>query len=501
MLTETFIASVGEQINAHRTDTGKDATIVLLEHQPIVQIKSFFKKSVTPPHCLAASTSHIFAAQHAKAVVNVYSRAKGNQEATVPFPERVSSIALACADTVLILSTFEGKIFLWDITSGRQVHTTQAHLQAITNLAVDSTSNFLISVSADSTAQVWSIPSLLSFETSIDARLPLSSFTAHQSSITSIALGHSATHQNFAATISEDKTCLLWNYYDNSLLATLLLAHTPVAVQVDAADRAIYVGFDDGSLQQIDLYEQPVTSRANVGSSVQPGERRRWRFADNVHGAICSMAMSFDSTSVLTGHQSGDVLIWDVATGHARALALQPGLPGPVTNIQLLESPADTSLRGVDTPVVVKPKFGASTEISSNAPLDFTMHVQFTLPVIPTETAFQRAVTSTTIPGDMLQKGLEGLSQWTQTSHPPANGNKDDLGDDFMALDEPEREAQATLADENVELKRQLASLRQVQAAMFDRMDRLSAERSALLQREEARLLKLPSGSLNENAD
>lgn len=493
MLAETFIASIGVLNNAHRTDAGKDVAIAVLEHQPVVQIKSSYKKSITPAHCLAASPTHIFAAQQAKAVVHVYNRVKGSQEATVPFPERVTSIALACADTVLIVATCEGKIFLWETTSGRQVHVSQSHLQDVTALVVDSASNFFISASADSTAQVWSLPKLLSFETDVDARTPALAFTSHRSRISDIALGHSATHQNFAASVSDDKTCLLWNYHDGAILATFLLSYTPVAIQLDAADRAIYVGYDDGSLQQIDLYDVATSRSKSVqnGSQItfQPGDKRRWTQADDTNGSLLCLAMSFDSTLVLTGHQSGAVSAWDVATGHMRLLALQPPMPGPVTNL-LLCPMGIASDCNIGVQMVVKPKFAAMVSDTSSIPLSYAMHLQLGSTVHATESAFQRALRAPSVPQEMLDDGLAELLRWSQV--PQANGqDKESVpAEDFMALDSRQDDAQATLTRENAELKRQLSSLRHVQMATFDRMDRLSAEKKALIQRENDRMLK-----------
>ena len=55
----------------------------------------------------------MFAAQKDKAHVHVYSRAKGNQEALVPFPERITSIALV--GDVLVLGTAQGRLTLWEV--------------------------------------------------------------------------------------------------------------------------------------------------------------------------------------------------------------------------------------------------------------------------------------------------------------------------------------------------------------------------------------------------
>ena len=65
-------------------------------------------------NALAASSTHIFAAQADKAVVHVYSRERGNQEALISFPERIHSLALI-GEGVLVLGSAEGRVILWEV--------------------------------------------------------------------------------------------------------------------------------------------------------------------------------------------------------------------------------------------------------------------------------------------------------------------------------------------------------------------------------------------------
>lgn len=118
MLSESFVAST---LSSAKTPTAtlRDVGICLQEFQPSPQLRSTFKKSSTTTNCLAVSPSHIFSAQADKAVVHVYSREKGNQEALVPFPERIRSIAVAGAKygDVLVLGTEGGRLILWEVRS------------------------------------------------------------------------------------------------------------------------------------------------------------------------------------------------------------------------------------------------------------------------------------------------------------------------------------------------------------------------------------------------
>ena len=117
MLSESFVTSIRAQPKSANTAIAKDVGIYIHEIHPSHTIKSSFKKSSAPVNALAANSTHIFAAQVDKAVVHVYSRECGNQEALVSFPERIRCLNLA-GDGVLVIGTVEGRIiFMGGTTS------------------------------------------------------------------------------------------------------------------------------------------------------------------------------------------------------------------------------------------------------------------------------------------------------------------------------------------------------------------------------------------------
>lgn len=117
MLSESFVASVLASSKTPAISTLKDVGICIHELQPASALRATFKKSSTAPNGLAVTPTHVFAAQADKAVVHVYSRIRGNQEATVPFPERIRSAAVAGGPNgeVLVLGTEGGRLILWEV--------------------------------------------------------------------------------------------------------------------------------------------------------------------------------------------------------------------------------------------------------------------------------------------------------------------------------------------------------------------------------------------------
>lgn len=119
MLTEQFVAAISGSTKPN-TGVTKDQGIFVHEVQPLAAQRHVYKKSATAQNGIAVSSTHIFAAQAEKAIVHVYNREKGNQEAIVPFPERIHSIALAAQETVLLLGAESGRVLAWEVSRASQ---------------------------------------------------------------------------------------------------------------------------------------------------------------------------------------------------------------------------------------------------------------------------------------------------------------------------------------------------------------------------------------------
>jgi pre-rRNA-processing protein IPI3 len=514
MLTEQLVASIGVPLKTPGTHIAKDAAIFINTFQPAGGAQGIFKKSAAPANCLAISESHIFAAQIDKAVVHVYSREKNNQEATVPFPERITSLLLACQDSVLVLGTNDGRLFAWEVASGRLVATKQAHLQAVTALTVDERSNFLLSASADSTIHVWSLPELLAFSSAEDTS-PVRTFSTHRSKVVALAIGHGASSCNFAVSVAEDKTCLVWDYKSNGLLRTFLLPAVATCIALDPADRAFYLGYQDGSVQQIDLYRSAngsfdaVQNGSGATNPIQPKASSCWKLQDASLGGILSMVLSFDGTTLITGHESGALLSWDTNRGSYLSNLPQSPLPGPVTNVVLLPVTGFVNQDGEQSArtrvsEITKPKFGAhTTDEGYGVPGNYSLNVQLSTKLSAPDTPndFYNALTGPSFPTSILDQGLSELASWGQNATgmtASTNGGSAEHGEDFMSLDE--QPGKMTAEQENAILKSQIAALRRVQTTSLQSVYQLSEEKKVLLRREQARSAA-QNGSVSSGED
>ncbi|KNG47380.1 wd repeat-containing protein [Stemphylium lycopersici] len=484
MLTEQFVAAISASTKPN-TGALRDAGIFVHEFQPLAAQRHVYKKSATAPNGIAMSASHIFAAQSEKAVVHVYSREKGNQEALVPFPERIHSIALAAQDSVLLLGTESGRVLAWEISSGRLVSTSTSHLQPVTSIVVDPSSNYFLSGSSDAMVHVWALPSILSF--SPDAsRSPIHTLSTHRGPISSIACGHSSNSANIAVSISADKSAIVWDYQSGQALRTYLLQEAPTAVTLDPADRAFYVAYADGSLQTIDFYDEVQKSTSvNVlrdsalsHRPIQPSPKTRFSAESQKLGGALSLSLGWDGTTLISGHASGKIAVWDVAK--ANYLSTSANLPGPVSNLQFL---APTGFPNAPEPTfkihtIVKPKQDAGLASSGNGlvPPHYTLNMQLT----------GRLHSPHVFPTNMLEESLAELDSWgTQ----PKGGLAP--AEDFMALNEDGVNADASSGNaqqaEVKELKKQLASLQRIQKVTFSQLSELQEEKDYFMDQEKKR--------------
>lgn len=376
----------------------------------------------------------------------------------------------------------------------------QGHIQKVTAIVVDPSNQFFLTGSSDSTVLVWSLLSLLGSDESSDAwqsgetRVPIQNFTLHRAAISAISIGHSTSHTNFAVSISEDRTALIWQYTEGTLLRTYLLDDIPRSIAVDPADRAIYLGYESGAIQLLELHGTEGTLNALNGSEdtapIQPSPSSYWtppslpstNDQENAIGATLSLILSYDGTRLVSGHESGRIGLWDIGQGEFERELYT--LPGPVTNLIALDPSgfADESDANHKIHQIVKPKIDLKSvedtvittelvgQINNRASRAFSFSKGFLTDITPE-----------TFSGDTIWESL--IDQYG-TSEQKANlrGNKSGAGEDFISLDD-ESNIKTSAAREIELLKEQLDNLKKTQRQSFIQLSNIRRERDVLVQR------------------
>ena len=348
---------------------------------------------------------------------------------------------------------------------------------------------------------VWSLLSILSFSPDT-SRSPVHTLSTHRGAITSLVCGHSASTANTAVSISEDKSAIVWDYHNGQALRTYLLPEAPTAVALDPADRAFYVAYEDGSLQVVDVYDEvqqsvPTDTLREVSLShrpVQTSTKRRFNAESQKLGGALSLSLSWDGTTLVSGHASGKIAAWDIAKGNY--ISTLTSLVGPVTNVQFLPP---TGFPSAPEPkfkihTVMKPKqdTGASNAGNGLIPANYSLNVQLTgrvsVPAISAteqrkteKSEFEEALTHPVFPMSMLEESLAELDSWnTQPNSTEATSA------DFLSLSDPttSKGGVAQDAGEMNELKKQLASLQRIQKVTFSQLAELREEKEWFVRKE-----------------
>lgn len=304
---------------------------------------------------------------------------------------------------------------------------------------VDPTSNFILSGSLDASVHVWSLVSILSFakpqsgQDQQQPNSPIRTISNHRAAITSISVGHSAGQYNIAVSTSKDNMAIVWNYHTGRLLRTFLLPSVALCTALDPADRAFYVGYEDGSVQEINLYkdqsvQHPLYDPSLQSTPAQVSAEDRWSPPSADIGAVHSLSVSYDGTMLLSGHESGKVLSWNI--GRRKYTATMADYTHPVTNLLTL-LPGGLPHSALDlkrmSHSIIKPRYdhGLSDQSAPGAvpgEYAFNTHILTSSPSRQARTAssevktdqFSEALTHPFFPSTLIEEGLAELASLGQ---------------------------------------------------------------------------------------
>lgn len=323
MLTETLL------LGTTYTPSVDTPTITLLNLHTGHPITTH-KRSHTSARGLASTSTHLIAQQSDKAVLNIYSLTTSTLETTIPLPEKFTVIATSADSNLLAGGTPDGRIYVWELSSGRWVATPGIHLQAVTALCFSSHSNHLVSGSEDAKIGIWSLTQMLD-ATPAGERAPVHVLNRHIDAVTAVAIGRASSGGGSELLVSagRDRTVMTWDLATGQHLRTYVLEEVPRCLIVDPAERAVYVGLEEGGVRAIELHNslhggETSIDKLRSASEMYDEQYRdqpvpvvgdKWT-AEGKDSAVLSIEVSYEGNLVITGADNGEVALWDVATGY-----------------------------------------------------------------------------------------------------------------------------------------------------------------------------------------
>ncbi|WVO15267.1 hypothetical protein L204_102923 [Cryptococcus depauperatus] len=353
-------------ISASSATTGKTAAsqtaapAIHLHNLSTSSLVAAFKTSTSAQNSLAYVQSRngggggVFAVQEEKALDQMHIK--------LHLPEKMTCFTVSNNGCWAAAGSHNGHIYMWELASGLLLSSHTAHYRAITSLIFTPDSCLLISMSLDSSVQIYLVSRLVDPEDTVEATKPYGVLKDHTLGVRCAALGVLGIGGR-VWTCSDDGTVKLWSLTPPfDLLCTFMLpsSTTPTTLAVDPSERFFYVGTIQGQVFHVPLFRK----RSTIGETSAVEE---WGSAHGVDGvpiktegnviqlceaSVTSLALSISSSHLLIGTSAGTIQIHSLPS-HQHLRTLSPHA-GPVTYLATMLRPCDLvgSTSREDTPIM-----------------------------------------------------------------------------------------------------------------------------------------------------
>jgi WD40 repeat protein len=184
--------------------------------------------------------------------------------------------------TKLVSGSFDKTIKLWQVDTGKIVHTFTDSLKGVFALAVSPDGKLLASGSWDETIALWDL----------EGGNCIKHLTQHQSSVRSLAIGPDS---KTLVSGSFDRTIVLWQLPEGTVQTTIVDLEPIAAISLSANGKFFVSTGDDGSIK---LW--------SVATGAAIGESRA-----NQH-CIGSLAIDPEGQTIAAGTVNGNVVLWQL---------------------------------------------------------------------------------------------------------------------------------------------------------------------------------------------
>jgi WD40 repeat protein len=187
----------------------------------------------------------------------------------------------------------DGNLKVWDLLTGRLLHTLKGHKQGVTSVTLNQDGSKAVSGSEDFTLKLWDL------KTGSELR----SFRGHRYHINSVAITRDGSR---AVSGSSDGTMKVWNLNTGAEVLSLEQEGQIIAVTVDAEGEIAVSGSDVVKVWHL-----------GTGQPAWTIEARR--------GAVRSVSVASDRSRLVFGCDDGTVEEWNLRTGLRSCFLIEPG--------------------------------------------------------------------------------------------------------------------------------------------------------------------------------
>ncbi|TFK39957.1 WD40-repeat-containing domain protein [Crucibulum laeve] len=318
-----------------------------------------FKQTNAGSHCTAVFQSKntqggfMLSVQPDKSILNVYTFQKDQISLKIVLPEKLCCIVVDRLGEFCAGGTAQGRIYLWEISSGILYNSWDAHYRQVNVLRFTNDGAALISGSDDSGVSVWSVSRLLDNDLQNELPIPYCTLSDHTLPVTDIQCGIGIFPACRVLTSSVDHSVKLWDLASQSLLTTFQFPKPISFLAWDVTERMFFAASADGSIHQMNLFRQRdskfggqaieaiggagVTDIIRVDDDSREAKKKR---LISVGYPISSIAISLTSALLLVGTTEGLIHSYDIPSHQLlRTISTHKGLS--ITTIATMLKPPD----------------------------------------------------------------------------------------------------------------------------------------------------------------
>ncbi|ODV72130.1 chromatin-binding/pre-rRNA-processing protein IPI3 CYBJADRAFT_168810 [Cyberlindnera jadinii NRRL Y-1542] len=312
----------------------------------------------------------VFVAAKGKALINVYTWGKESPDQRIPVPEQLCCLVL-CPNTMepdafregdcdevddthlpkyrlpflLIGGGISGRLYVWELNSGLLLNVKEAHYQMPTVMKVSSDGCHLVTAGKDARVLVWRIADLVQLHKNDEDFVvkPVHVISDHTLEVTGLALNNNIHADCKLYTVSKDSTIRVYSFATFQLLTTFVINGQIDSIAVDDADRALYVGLEDGNIRLINLYEpnratNVLEAIGGYGKTItlQPDAELKNTITYHSGSSVTQLALTLDGSQLISGDSKGRVVVVDLVSKQVVHELKQ--VHGAITNLAVLNS-------------------------------------------------------------------------------------------------------------------------------------------------------------------